>query len=855
MAKVGTFKSKKSRYLALAAVLLIAALLIVTVAVVLSKEDKTPDRRMADGTLYIDTDGSEKYSDTEAVEIDAAYLASVSYTLGNGWYNVIDTFSLGSNMLYIDGDTHIILANDITMTGGVTVTSGNSLSVYAQSAGTDMGRLNRSGTAVTLQAEASLTNTAYISGTSCISGGADIQITNGITGTIKGSSNTGIAISSGKVVNDGLIESGGSMYAGIFSTYSSEIINGKTGLIKSASWGIRLMGGGSVDNSGTVLSTGGATATAIEGVGFTAVINREGALIQGGNDQGIIIGLGGVIENSGTITCTYGSGLYIRPGANSGIPQDRPPADVTVINKETGTIYNFYNYRDDITAAFMSGSTITGTLRMGTGDSAITFAGDPGSSLTYTTVESTSNIGNGNVEVSIDISGLPSTVSVGDVLVLIDGGAAVSGHPKNSEFSDSGYSFDISVAGNQLIATVTAVPLGDTYGISLTPPAYTFPDAMHGYSAQSPGTITVSNTGTVDTGDLSVAISGANASAFTISVTSVGSIAVGGDSTFTVVPKTGLSSGTYTATVTVDPAPGNGNPIAPETVNVSFTVKANTVPPNPPPVQYYYITATADPGATISPAGTVSASAGSSRTFTFSAEPGYYISDLIVDGTYLPQSAIDLGTYTFYNVRSNHTIHVTAVAEEEEAIFLTIEVVEGNGYAEFSVNGGAFQQYVSPVPIPAYSFLDLKAYADDGYTFREWRMGETEYLDSEIPVDVFTESVHLDLYFEKKEGGFPVLPVLIVLIVLIALLLLWFIFFYRRYYDVYIQESSLIDGKDRVHRKSPYTFTMKEGYSGAVAYRIKEDGEWKQVYPDENGKYTIPRGEVIGDIYLEDHPR
>ena len=842
------FKSKKSRYFALAAVVLVAALLIITATVVSQEKDETPDKRMS--TLYVDTDGTEKFSDPAATEIDAAYLASASYTLGDGWYHVVGTFSLGSNMLYITGDTHIVLANNITMTasGGVTVTSGNSLSVYAQSTGSDMGRLSRSGTTITLQDNASLTNTAYITGNTAVSAGADVHITNGVTGTLRGSSSTGISVSSGIIVNDGLIESRGSINPGIYSSGYSEITIGKTGTVETISWGIRLMGGGLIDNSGTIMSTGGVTGTGIEGAGYMTVINREGALIRGGNDVGLILGLGGVIENSGTITCIAGSGLYIRPGTNSGIPSDRPPLSVTVTNNEGGIIDDFYNYKDNLTVTLMSGSEITRTFRMGPGDSTITFAGDPGASLTYTKVESTSALGAGITGVSIAVGDLPSTIGVGDVLVLIDGGGAISGYPKNSTYSSGGYSFNLSVAGSQLIATVTATPGSSTYGITVTPSAHTFPNAAQGYSAQSPVTITIDNIGTGETGGLSVDISGADASAFTISTASVSSIAAGGSSPFTIVPKTGLSPGTYSATVTVGPASGNSNPITPETVDVSFTVTSSIVPP---PVPQYTITATAGPGANISPAGTVMVSRGSNQRFNFSADAGYSISAVIVDGAHQTLRNIGDGFYIFPNVRANHTIDVRATAHPEEIITLTITVAEGKGRAEFKVNDGPFQPYDSEVPIPANSDLILRAYGDSGYKFKEWQMGTTVYSSSQISFDDVTESLHLDLYFEKS--GLPIWWIAVGLLLLLGLLL-WFFVFYRRYYDVHIQMFSAIEGKERAHRKSPYTFAMKNGYSGAVAYRVKEDGEWKQVFSDDEGAYVIPRGEITGELYLEDRP-
>lgn len=100
---------------------------------------------------------------------------------------------------------------------------------------------------------------------------------------------------------------------------------------------------------------------------------------------------------------------------------------------------------------------------------------------------------------------------------------------------------------------------------------YTFAPADVGYGAQTSRTVTVSNTGTGATGTLSVALSGTNADAFTVSTANISSIAPGGTDSFTVVPNTGLPAGTYTATVTVD-----GTSVDAKSFVVSFTVSAAT---------------------------------------------------------------------------------------------------------------------------------------------------------------------------------------------------------------------------------------------------------------------------------------
>jgi hypothetical protein len=97
---------------------------------------------------------------------------------------------------------------------------------------------------------------------------------------------------------------------------------------------------------------------------------------------------------------------------------------------------------------------------------------------------------------------------------------------------------------------------------------YAFSSASYGYDAQSGRLFTVTSAGSDPTGLLTVALSGADPSAFTLSESSISSIDVtGGTDDFTVTPKTGLAIGIYTETVTV-----SGNNDITASFDVSFTV-------------------------------------------------------------------------------------------------------------------------------------------------------------------------------------------------------------------------------------------------------------------------------------------
>jgi len=77
---------------------------------------------------------------------------------------------------------------------------------------------------------------------------------------------------------------------------------------------------------------------------------------------------------------------------------------------------------------------------------------------------------------------------------------------------------------------------------------------------------------------------------------------------------------------------------------------------NPVPITYT-ITATAGTGGSISPSGNISVNVGTDQTFTFTANSGYQIDQVLIDNlNNFP--AVAAGTYTFTNVQANHKIEV-----------------------------------------------------------------------------------------------------------------------------------------------------------------------------------------------------
>ena len=167
------------------------------------------------------------------------------------------------------------------------------------------------------------------------------------------------------------------------------------------------------------------------------------------------------------------------------------------------------------------------------------------------------------------------TLSATTIDGLAQGGSGSFTVQPNLGLAVGTYTATVTVSGANSISetfNVTfAVTLTPVHGISLTPSAsHTFPGATLGYGAQTAHSVTIANTGNQPTGELTIALSGANATAFAVSTLTVPSLPVTGtDSTaiFTVVPNVGLAVGSYTAIVTVS----GGHGIS-ENFTVSFEV-------------------------------------------------------------------------------------------------------------------------------------------------------------------------------------------------------------------------------------------------------------------------------------------
>ncbi|MCC6520488.1 hypothetical protein IT403_00685 [Candidatus Nomurabacteria bacterium] len=236
---------------------------------------------------------------------------------------------------------------------------------------------------------------------------------------------------------------------------------------------------------------------------------------------------------------------------------------------------------------------------------------------------------------------------------------------------------------------------------------------------------TTSNSGSFTTGDFSESISGLTPDTtyhFRSYATNFAGTAYGADETFTTPPIptytvggtiSGLSgtvvlqnnggdnysasangsfvfstalndSASYAVTVLTQPTGqsctvGNGSgTVSANVTNVSVTC-VNTI---------HTITASAGNNGSITPSGTVSVNNGSDQVFSITANPGYNISDVLIDGS----SVGAVSSYLFSNVTSTHTISVTFAGASTGGVVLptnwVLPIMPPSGGFKVIVNRG-----------------------------------------------------------------------------------------------------------------------------------------------------------------------
>jgi Flagellar biosynthesis pathway, component FlhA len=330
-----------------------------------------------------------------------------------------------------------------------------------------------------------------------------------------------------------------------------------------------------------------------------------------------------------------------------------------------------------------------------------------------------------------------------------------------------------------------------------------------------------------------------------------------------------------------------------EDIYMSHRIEIIASIPLPPP-SIYVIHSSSDDNSSIDPEGAIAVNKGHHARFFFHAEPGYVIHNVIIDGVSHPELVLT-GQYVFWSVSTNHTICVESSPAEEEVTF-TVIIVEGEGHVEYSIEGGIFIEYVSPIVLSKSADIVFNAIPDEGYSFDRW----DNYRSSPEPrIEIIVVvSGTLEVYFkEDGSGGKPLWQHgCCILLLLLLLLLLLFLLIFRRY-NVFTTISGsgyegisnvkfmpekqskaryrinddddwkpmrrekdkpfflpeevedIVNIRDKVRRKTEYRFKI-EGISVA-RYKVEKDGEWFPLQKGDDGSYEVPGEEVLGDIWIE----
>ena len=269
---------------------------------------------------YLDASGTGQTMN--CVVITADYLTEHSNTLQSGWYVVKDTVTIGAEgalqRVTVSGDVHLILTDncDLTVSGGIGVNEDNSLTIYAQSTGSDMGKLTAQ---KVNHLYAGIGGDENCSGGTIIINGGTVTATGGeqaagIGGGYNGSGGT-ITINGGKVTangNFGVGIGGGRNGSGGKITISGGNVTANGGDQGAGIGGSNSDSGGEIAISGNAIvnATGGQLAAGIGGstVSSGGIITISGGTVtaNGGQDGGAGIG-GGAQGSGGTITISGGT--------------------------------------------------------------------------------------------------------------------------------------------------------------------------------------------------------------------------------------------------------------------------------------------------------------------------------------------------------------------------------------------------------------------------------------------------------------------------------------------------------------------------------------------------------------------
>jgi len=137
------------------------------------------------------------------------------------------------------------------------------------------------------------------------------------------------------------------------------------------------------------------------------------------------------------------------------------------------------------------------------------------------------------------------TSIVGDV-TIISLTPAVAGTESNPKGKDGSFLFKVTMTNGGITLATNQVS-----GVIIATPYVEVPKKSIELTLPSDLTVHIANTGNTATGKLTLALSGANADAFSLSSTAITDLPVGKEIDITLTPRSDLARGTYTALLTV----------------------------------------------------------------------------------------------------------------------------------------------------------------------------------------------------------------------------------------------------------------------------------------------------------------
>ncbi len=213
------------------------------------------------------------------------------------------------------------------------------------------------------------------------------------------------------------------------------------------------------------------------------------------------------------------------------------------------------------------------------------------------------------------------------------------------------------ITDEDVLATVPTVYIievtakeAPVYTIEAGPAELDFGSVQTGYTRPAAQTVTITNTGNQSVTITLPALNGYTITAGDGWSNGTITLAPNAAATCTVQPNAGLAVGSYSGTLTI-----NGSNGAETTVNLTFTVQSGGSG-----TTRYTITASAGEGGAISPSGGVRVIRGGGQAFAITPDGGYEIADVLVDG----ESIGAVNSYTFENVRANHTIEAVFAPDD-----------------------------------------------------------------------------------------------------------------------------------------------------------------------------------------------